>query len=77
MARGTSTFTRTFACGRTASWRIPCSLPRREEYAPAAAQLREIASVSPTLLDWMAEVPRLSAPLRDSVERGWLPQHFD
>lgn len=45
------------------------SLPRREEYAPAAAQLREIASVSPTLLDWMAEVPRLSAPLRDSIER--------
>jgi hypothetical protein len=45
------------------------SLPRREEYEPAAAQLREIASVSPTLLDWMREVPRLSAPLRDSIER--------
>jgi hypothetical protein len=43
------------------------SLPRASDYEPAAAQLREIASVSPSLLAWLGEVPVLSAPLTDSV----------
>jgi hypothetical protein len=44
------------------------SLPGREDYAPVAAQLRELASVSPSLMDWLREVPRLSMPLADSIE---------
>ena len=43
------------------------SLPRASDYEPAASQLREIASVSPSLLAWLGEVPVLSAPLTDSV----------
>jgi hypothetical protein len=43
------------------------SLPRAEDYAPAAAQLRELASVSPSLMEWLTEVPRLSTPLAGSV----------
>jgi hypothetical protein len=43
------------------------SLPRAEDYAPVAAQLRELATVSPSLLEWLTEVPRLSAPLAGSV----------
>jgi hypothetical protein len=43
------------------------ALPREEDYLPAARQLRELASVSPSLLDWLADVPRLSAPLAGSV----------
>jgi ABC-type transporter Mla subunit MlaD len=42
-------------------------LPRASEYEPAARQLREIASVSPSLMEWLSEVPVLSAPLSDSV----------
>jgi hypothetical protein len=43
------------------------SLPRAEDYAPAAAQLRELATVSPSLMEWLTEVPRLSRPLAGSV----------
>jgi hypothetical protein len=43
------------------------SLPRAEDYAPVAAQLRELATVSPSLLEWLTEVPRLSTPLAGSV----------
>jgi hypothetical protein len=43
------------------------TLPREDDYAPAARQLRELASVSPSLLDWLQEVPKLSAPLGDSL----------
>ena len=42
-------------------------LPRAEDYEPVARNLRELASVSPSLLDWLGEVPPLSAPLADSV----------
>ena len=42
-------------------------LPRREAYEPAARNLREMASVSPSLMSWLAEVPALSAPLADSM----------
>ena len=42
-------------------------LPRTEDYEPVARNLRELASVSPSLLDWLGEVPPLTAPLADSV----------
>lgn len=42
-------------------------LPRAEDYEPVARNLRELASVSPSLLDWLGEVPPLAAPLADSV----------
>jgi hypothetical protein len=44
-------------------------LPREREYARLAAQLRELASVSPSLLEWLGEVQGVSAPLEASVER--------
>lgn len=44
------------------------TLPREPEYARVAAQLREIASVSPSLGHWLQEVPRLSMPLGASIE---------
>ena len=44
------------------------TLPRDREYAKVAAQLREIASVSPSLGEWLKEVPRLSMPLGASIE---------
>src|SRR5262245_60505073 len=43
------------------------TVPREEDYLPAAQQLRELASVSPSLLEWLKEVPKLAAPLADSV----------
>jgi ABC-type transporter Mla subunit MlaD len=42
-------------------------LPRASEYEPAAKQLKELASVSPSLMEWLGEVPALSAPLTESV----------
>ncbi len=43
------------------------SLPRETDYVPVARQLRELASVSPSLLAWLEEIPKLSAPLSTSV----------
>ena len=43
------------------------ALPRPSDYEPAARQLREIASVSPSLMEWLREVPTLAAPLTESV----------
>ncbi|MBN2370005.1 MAG: hypothetical protein JXO72_05915 [Vicinamibacteria bacterium] len=45
------------------------SLPREPDYAPVARQLKELATVSPSLLDWLSEIPRLSLPLGDSVRK--------
>jgi DNA repair ATPase RecN len=42
-------------------------LPRDPEYGRFASQLREIAAVSPSLMEWLAQVPRLTAPLEESV----------
>jgi hypothetical protein len=42
-------------------------LPRDSDYAPVAAQLRELATVSPTLMDWLKEVPKLTTPLSGSL----------
>jgi uncharacterized damage-inducible protein DinB len=44
------------------------SLPRDPTYARFAAQLRELAAVSPSLLDWLAELPQITAPLESSVD---------
>jgi DNA repair ATPase RecN len=43
------------------------SLPADPEYKKVAQQLREIASVSPSLMDWMQQVTPLSQPLGESV----------
>ena len=43
------------------------SLPREREYAQLAGQLRELASVSPSLLDWLGEVRATTAPLEAAV----------
>lgn len=43
------------------------SLPTDARYAAVAAQLRELASVSPSLMEWLAQTPALSAPLAESV----------
>jgi DNA repair ATPase RecN len=42
-------------------------LPKDPEYARVADQLRELATVSPSLMDWMKEVKPLSPPLAASV----------
>jgi hypothetical protein len=42
-------------------------LPRSEDYTPVARNLRALASVSPSLMAWLAEVPTLTAPLTDAV----------
>ncbi len=44
------------------------SLPTADEYAPAARQLKELASVSPSLMAWLREVPKVTTPLADSVD---------
>jgi phage shock protein A len=43
------------------------TLPRGDDYAPLAAQLRELATVSPSLMEWLSEVPRVEEPLSGSV----------
>lgn len=42
-------------------------LPGDAAYRPVARQLRELASVSPSLMDWLKEVPKLTTPLSASV----------
>lgn len=44
------------------------TLPRDPQYARVAAHLREIATVSPSLLEWLGEVGGLSMPLGESIE---------
>ena len=43
------------------------SLPRDRTYAQAAAHLRELATVSPSLMEWMRQLPEMSLPLGDAV----------
>jgi hypothetical protein len=43
------------------------SLPRDAAYSAFASQLRELASVSPSLLEWLQQVPSLSLPLGDAI----------
>ena len=42
-------------------------IPKDPEYARVAEQLRELATVSPSLMDWMKEVKPLAPPLAGSV----------
>lgn len=42
-------------------------IPKDPEYARVAEQLRELATVSPSLMEWMKEVKPLSPPLASSV----------
>ena len=44
------------------------TLPNGSDYAPLAAQLRELATVSPSLMDWLSEVPKVTEPLAASIE---------
>ena len=43
------------------------SLPRDPEYRKVADHLKALASVSPSLGEWLSEVPKLSMPLGDSI----------
>jgi hypothetical protein len=43
-------------------------LPRDEDYGRVAAQLRELATVSPSLMDWLQQVATVQAPLQGSVD---------
>lgn len=43
------------------------SLPRDPDYRRVAEELRAIASVSPSLTEWLQEVPKLSMPLGASI----------
>jgi len=42
-------------------------IPKDPEYARVAEQLRELATVSPSLMEWMKEVKPLAPPLAGSV----------
>ncbi|HEX6736947.1 MAG TPA: hypothetical protein VF310_01610 [Vicinamibacteria bacterium] len=44
-------------------------LPSGADYAPFAAQLRELATVSPSLMEWLQEVPKVATPLGDAVRK--------
>ena len=43
------------------------SLPRDRAYAEAAAHLRELATVSPSLMEWLRQLPEMSVPLGDAI----------
>jgi hypothetical protein len=43
------------------------SLPRDRAYAQAAAHLRELATVSPSLMEWLRHLPALSLPLGEAI----------
>lgn len=43
------------------------SLPRDPEYRRVADHLKALASVSPSLGEWLTEVPKLSMPLGESI----------
>jgi hypothetical protein len=43
------------------------TLPRDREYGKAAAQLRELATVSPSLMEWLRQLPEITLPLGEAV----------
>jgi len=43
------------------------TLPREPEYTRFAADLRELAGVSPSLMEWLEQVPTVTEPLAESV----------
>jgi hypothetical protein len=69
---GTATAALTEAADRMAAAREAIraaleSLPQDAAYAKFAAQLKELATVSPSLMDWLRQVPTLSLPLGEGV----------
>lgn len=61
---------RAAACMRAARQAIRDALgtlPQEPAYAALAGQLRELATVSPSLMEWLRQTPALSAPLASSV----------
>lgn len=44
------------------------TLPRDPDYAAVARQLRELATVSPSLMEWLKQVPKVSTPLAASAK---------
>jgi hypothetical protein len=42
------------------------TLPRDPAYGKAATQLRELATVSPSLMEWMRQLPEISLPLGEA-----------
>ena len=55
------------AAARTAIREGLSSLPRDRAYAEAAAHLRELATVSPSLMEWLRQLPAMSVPLGDAI----------
>ncbi len=55
------------AAAREALRQALTDIPRDSDYRPVAAQLRELATVSPSLMDWLKEVPKLTTPLSGSL----------
>lgn len=43
------------------------SLPRDRAYAEAAAHLRELATVSPSLMEWLRQLPAITEPLGEAL----------
>lgn len=52
---------------RSAILEALASLPREPAYTALARQLRELATVSPSLMEWLRQTPALVAPLSTSV----------
>ncbi|HUG52467.1 MAG TPA: hypothetical protein VMR21_02655 [Vicinamibacteria bacterium] len=55
------------AAARTAIREGLASLPRERAYATAATQLRELATVSPSLMEWLRLLPSVTVPLGDAI----------
>jgi ABC-type transporter Mla subunit MlaD len=62
-----STAAETMRVARDAILEALRTLPREPAYATLAGQLRELATVSPSLMDWLRQTPTLVAPLTASV----------
>jgi hypothetical protein len=43
------------------------TLPREPSYGKAAAQLRELATVSPSLMEWLRQLPEITLPLGEAL----------
>jgi hypothetical protein len=70
-ANGLTRLDRALACVDTAHAAVASALaglPGESDYRPVALQLRELATVSPSLMEWLSGVPKLTAPLRGSVQ---------
>ena len=55
------------SAARSAIRQALATLPRDHSYATAADHLRELATVSPSLMAWMEELPTLTMPLGDAI----------